>query len=79
MLAEAQFRRKAREFFTIDGTTLGIPRLRPGNYVQITGMRPPFDGFFYVTKTVHTYGADGLRTKFSARRPGMVLPPYGEK
>jgi hypothetical protein len=79
VMAEAQFRRKAREFFTIEGTTLGLPRLRPGNYVQITGMRPPFDGFFYVTKTVHTYGADGLRTKFSARRPGMVLPPYGEK
>jgi hypothetical protein len=79
VLAEAQFRRKAREFFTIEGTTLGLPRLRPGNHVQITGMRPPFDGFFYVTKTIHTYGPDGLRTKFSARRPGMVLPPYGEK
>jgi hypothetical protein len=41
-------------------------------------MRPPFDGFYYVTKTTHTYGADGMRTKFSARRPGMVLPPYQE-
>jgi hypothetical protein len=75
-LAEAQFRRKAREFFTIDGTTIGLPRLRPGNFILITGMRPPFDGYYYVTKTVHSYGADGMRTKFSARRPGMVLPPY---
>jgi hypothetical protein len=77
-IAETRLRRKAREFFTIEGTTLGLPRLRPGNHVQITGMRPPFDGFFYVTKTVHSYGADGLRTRFSARRPGMPLPPYGE-
>ncbi|HEY3857286.1 MAG TPA: hypothetical protein VGO67_23120 [Verrucomicrobiae bacterium] len=77
-LAEALLRRKARDFFTIEGTALGLPRLRPGNHIQITGMRPPFDGFFYVTKTVHTYGADGLRVKFSARRPGMALPPYGE-
>jgi hypothetical protein len=77
-MAEAMFRKKAREFFAIEGTTLGLPRLRPGNYVQITGMRAPFDGFFYVTKTVHSYGGDGLRTKFSARRPGMPLPPYGE-
>ena len=77
-LAEAKFRRKAREFFTIDGTTIGLPRLRPGNFILITGMRPPFDGYYYVTKTVHTYGADGMRTKFSARRPGMVLPPYQE-
>lgn len=78
VMAETMLRRKAREFFTIEGTTIGLPRLRPGNYVQITGMRPPFDGFFYVTKTVHSYGGDGLRTKFSARRPGMPLPPYGE-
>jgi hypothetical protein len=78
VLAETLLRYKAREFFTIEGTTLGLPRLRPGNYVQITGMRPPFDGFFYVTKTVHSFGGDGLRTKFSARRPGMPLPPYGE-
>jgi hypothetical protein len=76
--AEAQLRRKAREFFTIDGTTIGLPRLRPGNFILITGMRPPFDGYYYVTKTVHTYGADGMRTKFTARRPGMVLPPYQE-
>jgi hypothetical protein len=79
VIAEAMLRRKTREFFTIEGTTLGLPRLRPGNYVQITGMRPPFDGFFYVTKTVHSFGGEGLRTKFSARRPGMPLPPYGEK
>ena len=78
-MAEGMLRRKAREFFTIEGATIGLPRLRPGNYLQITGMRPPFDGFFYVTKTVHSYGADGLRTKFSARRPGMPLPPYREK
>jgi hypothetical protein len=76
-MAEAALRKKAREFFTIEGTTIGLPRLRPGNHVQITGMRPPFDGFFYVTKTVHSFGGDGLRTKFSARRPGMPLPPYG--
>jgi uncharacterized protein len=77
-LAEVQLRRKAREFFTIEGTTIGLPRLRPGNFILITGMRPPFDGYYYVTKTVHTYGAEGMRTKFSARRPGMVLPPYQE-
>ncbi len=77
--AEASLRKKAREFFTIEGTTIGLPRLRPGNHIQITGMRPPFDGFYYVSKTVHSYGADGLRVKFSARRPGMILPPYGKK
>lgn len=67
-------RKKAREFFTIEGATVGMPRLRPGRHVEIRGMRPPFDGFYYLTKTVHTLGADGYRTRFSASRPGMELP-----
>ena len=78
VMAEAQLRRSAREFLTIDGQTIGLPRLRPGFHAEIRGMRPPFDGFYYITKTVHTYGAEGLRTKFTGRRPGMPLPPYGE-
>jgi hypothetical protein len=73
--AAAMLRKKAREFMTVEGTTVGLPRLRPGNHVEIRGFRPPFDGFYYVTKTVHTYGADGMRTRFSARRPGMPEPP----
>lgn len=77
-MANVKLRQKAREFFTIEGSTLGLPRMRPGGYVEIKGMRPPFDGFFYVTKTVHAYGNDGYRTRFSARRPGMPVPPYTE-
>jgi hypothetical protein len=73
-LAQTVIRKKARELFTIDGTTIGLPRLRPGNHVEIRGMRPPFDGFYYVLKTTHTFGSDGFRTKFSAARPGMELP-----
>lgn len=75
--AKAVIRKKARELFTIEGTTIGLPRLRPGNHVEIRGMRPPFDGFFYVTKTTHTFGTDGLRTKLTAQRPGMELPNEG--
>lgn len=75
-LALVGLRRKARELFTIDGSTIGLPRLRPGNHVEIRGLTPPFDGFFYLTKTVHSYGVSGYATSFSARRPGMPLPPY---
>ena len=77
-LAEVLLRKKAREFFVIDATTIGLPRLRPGWHVEIRGLRQPFDGFFYVTKTVHTYGSDGMRTKITGRRPGMPAPPYSE-
>jgi hypothetical protein len=76
--AEAVIRRKARELFTIDATTLGQPRLRPGQHVELTGLRPPFNGFFYVRQVVTTFGTDGLRTKITASRPGMELPPYSE-
>jgi hypothetical protein len=76
--AELMMRRKAREFLTIDVTTIGQPRLRPGQHVELTGMRPPFDGFYYVRQVVTTYGTDGLRTKVIAARPGMELPPYKE-
>ncbi len=78
VIAEGILRRRAREFLTIQAKTLGLPRLRPGLHVEIRGMRPPFDGFYYAYTTVHTYGNDGFRTAIDARRPGMPVPPYGE-
>jgi hypothetical protein len=79
LLARAMLRKHARQFMTIEATTIGLPSLRPGSHVEIRGYRAPFDGFYYVTKTVHSFGPDGFRTKISARRPGMPAPPYGEK
>lgn len=73
--AEAEMRKKSRELFSIDVTAVGDPRIRPGRMVEIRGMRPPFDGFYYIKKVVHTYGTDGLRTKITACRPGMPMPP----
>ena len=73
-MAEAHLRRKAREFLVIQGSTLGLPRLRPGQYIEIKAVRSPFDGLYYVTQTVHSFGDDGLRTRFTARRPGMPAP-----
>jgi hypothetical protein len=73
--AAAQLMKKLREFMTADGQVIGLPRLRAGNYVHIVGLRPPFDGYYYVTKTVHTIDSSGYRTQFSVRRPGM-LPPH---
>jgi Bacteriophage probable baseplate hub protein len=74
--ALALLRKNARELLTVQGTTLGLPRLRPGRHVEIRGMRAPFDGFYYVTQTVHTLSGKGLQTAFTASRPGMELPPY---
>jgi phage protein D len=78
-MAGAVLRQKARQFMTITGTTIGLPHLRPGVYVEIRDMRAPFDGFYYVEKTVTRYGSGGSTTQFTTRRPGMPLPPYEEE
>lgn len=78
VMADACYRQHARKFLHVDIETLGIPRIRPGRHVEVRGMRPPFDGFYYVEQAVHTYGESGLRTKIHVRRPGMPYPPYGE-
>ena len=75
VMAESMYRRRAREFLKVDTLTIGLPRLRAGKHVEYVGMRPPFDGFYYVEKSVHSYGDEGLRTQFIARRPGMAFRP----
>lgn len=77
-MARATLREKARQFLTITATTIGLPQLRPGRYVEIRGLRPPFDGFYYVTRSTFRFGAGGFTTQLTARRPGMPLPPYDE-
>jgi len=74
--ARTAIRKRARQLFAIEVQCVGGPRIRPGNHVEIRGMRPPFDGFYYVTRTVHTLGTDGYRTRITATRPGMPAPPY---
>jgi phage protein D len=72
--ALAKFAKRVREFMTVEATVIGLPKLRAGNHVEIVGLRPPFDGYYYVCKTIHTLDGSGYRTKLSLRRPGM-LPP----
>jgi phage protein D len=59
------------------GATVGLPDLRAGCALRITGFGSvdtanDFDGEYYVTQTTHTIGGSGYRTDFSARREGPV-------
>lgn len=72
--AQARFLKKVREFMTAETQVVGLPRLRPGQFVDIQGLRPPFDGYYYVTKTVHALDSGGYKTQVSLRRPGMQPP-----
>jgi hypothetical protein len=74
MKALAVALKKVRDYLTVEAKSIGVPKLRPGAHVHIVGMRPPFDGFYYVIKTVHTLDGNGYRTDLSLRRPGMMEP-----
>jgi hypothetical protein len=70
----AELRARARDLLTVQGSTIGNTNLVPGVHVNIIGLRPPFDGYYYVTQTVHTLNTSGYRTQFKLRRPGMLDP-----
>jgi hypothetical protein len=72
--ARSKLLRKSRELVVVEGSTVGMPRLRPGRYVRIEGVGRPFDGLYYVTQTTHSWGGDGAKTRFSAQRAGLALP-----
>ena len=59
------------------GTTVGLPDLRAGKLLRITGIGARFSGTYFVTGTTHTIGSAGYQTRFSARRedPGRGGAP----
>lgn len=70
----ATLRKSMRELLTAEGSTIGLPELRPGIHIKIGGLYPPFDGLYYVTQTLHTFDTSGYHTQFSVRRPGILDP-----
>jgi phage protein D len=54
------------------GVTIGLPDLRAGRSVNISGTGRHFDGNYTVVSSAHTLNDTGYRTSFTARR---VRPP----
>jgi len=61
-------RERQKEMVKCTGSTVGLPALRAGRTVRITGVGPVFSGTYFVTETTHTIGGNGYTTSFSARR-----------
>jgi phage protein D len=57
-----------RDMVTCSATTVGVPDIRAGRNVIITGAGSRFSGNYFVTQTTHSIGADGYITTFNARR-----------
>jgi phage protein D len=67
-LAVSLLLERAYEFVTGTGRAIGIPDLRPGDNVDLTGLGVRFSGRYYVTKVEHTLGNSGYFTQFDVRR-----------
>ena len=65
-LTQAAYDRRARRFFTVDGTAEGNARLRVGCHVKISGLGAPYDNTYYVSRACHLYDMrQGYRTDFT--------------
>ena len=73
--AESYFRLGARRFVVGRGIAETDARIRVGNKVQISALGPLFSGTYYLTDVQHLFdGARGIRTEFTAQRPGLGRP-----
>lgn len=70
--AEAAFKNRARRFVVARGVADPDARLRVGNFVDLRNLGPLFTGKYYLTEVRHRFdGTEGLRTEFTAQRPGL--------
>ncbi|MBV9956817.1 MAG: hypothetical protein JO360_00295, partial [Acidobacteria bacterium] len=67
-LAIAALNNIAKDLVTGHGTSLGLPDLRAGSVVVISGLGKRFSGRYFVTATTHTINDSGYLTLFDCRR-----------
>ena len=72
--AEAIFRGRARRFLRGRGTAETTVALRPGAKVKLEGLGPLFTGDYYLRDVRHLFDGEGLRTEFTAEKPGLGRP-----
>ena len=66
--AEAILSDQTKIMVTASATTVGLPELRAGRKVKITGLGSRFSGTYFVTASTHSIGDSGYTTSFQARR-----------
>ncbi|HEU5013489.1 MAG TPA: hypothetical protein VFT66_13280 [Roseiflexaceae bacterium] len=66
--ARRRLEENAKELVTGSGAVVGLPDLRAGTVVYISGVGQRFSGRYFVTSTTHTIGDGGYTTRFECRR-----------
>jgi phage protein D len=70
--AEAVFKLGARRFLVGHGVAETDARIRVGGVLDLKGLGPLFGGKYYLSEVRHVFdGSRGLRTEFTAERPGL--------
>jgi phage protein D len=73
--AESYFKAMARRFVLGRGVAESDAGLRVGSYVDVKNVGPLFGGKYYLSEVRHIFdGAHGIRTFFTAERPGLGRP-----
>ncbi|NER93779.1 MAG: phage late control D family protein [Symploca sp. SIO1B1] len=68
-MALGQYQDMAIAYITGEGKCQGMPSLRAGKVIEITGVGKRFSGLYYVVATSHHYALDqGYNTTFTVRR-----------
>lgn len=63
-LAAARMEERQRRAGGVTGLCLGIPELRPGRFIEVSGLSTAANGTFYVHTVRHTLDARGFATHF---------------
>ncbi len=67
-LAKETLERMSKGMVKASGSTIGLPELKSGTYLEINGLGDLFSGKYFVTETTHTINDSGYTANFSARK-----------
>lgn len=67
-LAKEILKKMEKGMVKASGSTIGLPGLRSGTYLEIKNLGELFSGRYFVTQTTHTINDSGYLVNFSARK-----------
>ncbi|NOU71168.1 hypothetical protein GC098_06960 [Paenibacillus sp. LMG 31458] len=62
--ANAILNRRAMKLISGNGECIGIPEIRAGRYIKLSGVGKSFDQTYYITGATHIYDDEGYTTRF---------------
>ena len=70
-VALARLREVNSNFIEGSGDTIGMPEMKPGFRLQLSGLGPWFSGLYNVQRVSHRIDASGYNTHFNANRSSL--------